>query len=219
LLCVLQAREAADTLPEQVAALAAEVTAARARTDAAKQGAPPPNKRLRLLARYSSTLAPPAEAARRAAGAEAKLSGAAEFAALYAQRLGMAFLGDAAPGEWGVEFTQVDPADAGRPFRFALHVGDAAYTRARPPGLRIAQVAARAPIWPCWRARCSSYQILTRVLPCAVTACEPPLATAGALVAALNAAPRQGLPRFVAGMRAAFAQLARTGTDAAQLCA
>jgi hypothetical protein len=36
----VQARDAADTLPEQVSALVAEVEAARARTDAAKQGAP-----------------------------------------------------------------------------------------------------------------------------------------------------------------------------------
>jgi hypothetical protein len=36
-----QAREAADTLPQQVSALVAEVEAARARTEAAKQGTPP----------------------------------------------------------------------------------------------------------------------------------------------------------------------------------
>ena len=72
----------------------------------------------------------------------------------------------------------MDPSAPAREFRFALHVGDAAY---------------------------------------ALSACEPPLATAPALLAALNAQPRAGLPRFVAGMRAAFAQLARTGSDTAAL--
>jgi hypothetical protein len=38
----------------------------------------------------------------------------------------------------------------------------------------------------------------------AVGACDPPVAQADALLAALNASPRGGLPRFVAGMRAAF---------------
>jgi hypothetical protein len=42
-----------------------------------------------------------------------------------------------------------------------------------------------------------------------VASCEPPLAEAPALLAALNAAPRQGLPRFVAGMRAAFVAAVR----------
>ena len=38
----------------------------------------------------------------------------------------------------------------------------------------------------------------------AIGACEPPVAQAGQLLTALNAAPRGGLPKFVAGMRAAF---------------
>jgi hypothetical protein len=44
----------------------------------------------------------------------------------------MRFAADAAPGEWGVVFTNVDPAEPHKQFRFALHVGDAAYTRASP---------------------------------------------------------------------------------------
>jgi hypothetical protein len=50
-----------------------------------------------------------------------------------------------------------------------------------------------------------------------VSACEPPVPSAEALLAALNAAPRQGVPRFIAGMRAAFAAQARGVV--AQLCA
>jgi hypothetical protein len=42
-----------------------------------------------------------------------------------------------------------------------------------------------------------------------VASCEPPLPEAPALLAALNAAPRQGLPRFVAAMRAGFVSAAR----------
>jgi hypothetical protein len=38
----------------------------------------------------------------------------------------------------------------------------------------------------------------------AIGGCEPPVAQAATLLAALNAAPRGGLPKFVAGMRAAF---------------
>ncbi len=55
---------------------------------------------------------------------------------------------------------------------------------------------------------------------CAVSACEPPLGGAAALLAQLNAAPRAGLPRFLAGMRAGFKALvaARAGAPA-QLCA
>ena len=44
----------------------------------------------------------------------------------------MRFASDAPPGEWGVIFTNIDPAAPERQFRFALHVGDAAYTRASP---------------------------------------------------------------------------------------
>ena len=158
----------------------AEVAAARARTEAAAQGTQRPLPKLvifpRLTRRIFSPL--PAAAARRAAGADARLSGAAAFAALYAERLGLRLGAGAAPGEWAVTFTNVDPAEPTREFRFALRVGEAAY---------------------------------------ALAACEPPLATAPALLAALNAAPRAGLPRFVAGMRAAFAQLARTGSDTAAL--
>ena len=40
----------------------------------------------------------------------------------------MRFATDAPPGEWGVIFTNVDPAAPDAEFRFALHVGDDAYT-------------------------------------------------------------------------------------------
>ena len=51
---------------------------------------------------------------------------------------------------------------------------------------------ASSPFWMV-KLRCCGLA-LTR-MPCrAVTSCEPPLATAGALVSALNAAPRAGLP-------------------------
>ena len=44
----------------------------------------------------------------------------------------MRFAADAAPGEWGVIFTNLDPSAPETPHRFTLHVGDEAYTRAFP---------------------------------------------------------------------------------------
>ena len=135
----MQAREAADTLPEQVNALLSEVEAARQRTEAAKQGTFVRRTALRPF-RIRSRISFPSSsaAAARAAGADAKLSGAAAFAALYAERLGLRFAAGA-PGEWAVVFTNVDPAAPDAEFRFALHVGDAAYTRA----LRLLALPAR----------------------------------------------------------------------------
>ncbi len=94
-----QAREAADTLPAQVAALAADVATARERTAREADGAALRSLSLCSLLlsrtpRAHATSRRAAGAARRAAGAAATLDGGEAFCALYAERLGMRFATD-----------------------------------------------------------------------------------------------------------------------------